>query len=404
MTQPVGTGNTSAQRASSVFQTVSQIGTYDPIRDRAQQQRRKTRQSWGIAVILGLLTLGVNLLALNLLLNGFSLGAKSAMVGALSAFAPMPIYLMLWLWLDRNDPEPPWAVALAFFWGGGVAILAAGFANGIFSEVVANWVSRDKAQILTAVLCAPIIEEFGKALGVLLFFIFMHDEFDGVTDGVVYAGVIALGFATCENVEYYGASYQTSGVKGLFGVVLVRGVMSPFLHSIFTSMTGIGFDIARDTGSKAVKIFAPVAGYLLAVSLHMLWNGLCSFLRPEHLLLAYFLFWFPLFIVFVSFNVYLGFREGRIIREMLEQEVTSGMITREHQTLASSWTRRITWLASSVVNGERFLARRRYIRAVTRLALCHYHVFRAEQVHGKTMSLPRLPDYRGDVIEWRDKI
>ena len=46
-------------------------------------------------------------------------GKSGALMGTLVAFLPAPFYLALWLWLDRYDPEPAWALAGAWLWGGG---------------------------------------------------------------------------------------------------------------------------------------------------------------------------------------------------------------------------------------------------------------------------------------------
>src|SRR5205823_13992716 len=49
-----------------------------------------------------------------------------------------------------------------------------------------------------------VIEEGSKGLGVLLAYLIFRKYFDDILDGIVYAGVVALGFATVENVLYYG--------------------------------------------------------------------------------------------------------------------------------------------------------------------------------------------------------
>src|SRR4029079_12058155 len=107
------------------------------------------------------------------------------------------------------------------------------------------------------VISAPLIEEGTKGLGVVLFMIFLRNEFDDILDGIVYAGVIALGFATVENVLYYGRTVSAGG-GGLLFILFLRGVLSPFAHSLFTSMTGIGCGISRETHNKTVKIIAPI--------------------------------------------------------------------------------------------------------------------------------------------------
>jgi len=40
-------------------------------------------------------------------------------------------------------------------------------------------------------------------------FFFKRKEFDGIVDGVVYATMVALGFAMTENVQYYGSALRS---------------------------------------------------------------------------------------------------------------------------------------------------------------------------------------------------
>ena len=59
---------------------------------------------------------------------------------------------------------------------------------------------------MMASFSAPLMEETLKGSAVLLLFLFKKDQFDDVLDGIIYAGVTALGFAMVENVEYYGGA------------------------------------------------------------------------------------------------------------------------------------------------------------------------------------------------------
>ena len=54
---------------------------------------------------------------------------------------------------------------------------------------------------------------------------------------------------------------------------LVRCLFSPFAHPLFTTFIGIGVGIAVGSRSRGVRIAAPLAGYLLAVVAHAIWNG-----------------------------------------------------------------------------------------------------------------------------------
>jgi hypothetical protein len=61
-----------------------------------------------IAVLLGLIVL---------LLIGVETGPIALMIGLVSATLPVPLYLVLVLWIDRYEAEPFWMLATAFFLG-----------------------------------------------------------------------------------------------------------------------------------------------------------------------------------------------------------------------------------------------------------------------------------------------
>src|SRR5690606_35923497 len=106
------------------------------------------------------------------------------------------VYLMPVLWLDRYDPEPAWLLALAFAWGALVAVVVSFVINTVFGLAVGIAVSPDVGQAAGAVMSAPIFEEGSKGLGLLILLIFFRKYFDDILDGIVFASVIALGFAT----------------------------------------------------------------------------------------------------------------------------------------------------------------------------------------------------------------
>jgi hypothetical protein len=85
---------------------------YDPMRDKG---RRYSPAS--LALIFGMLGLGAFLGLLVALLSFFELGLGASLAGVVVAFAPAPLYLAVWLWLDRNDPEPAWVLGACLVWG-----------------------------------------------------------------------------------------------------------------------------------------------------------------------------------------------------------------------------------------------------------------------------------------------
>ena len=60
-------------------------------------------------------------------------------------------------------------------------------------------------QLYGGSLSAPFVEEIVKAAVLYAIYRWRRHEFDGVLDGIVYAGMVGLGFAFTETVLYYAA-------------------------------------------------------------------------------------------------------------------------------------------------------------------------------------------------------
>lgn len=284
-----------------------------------------------IKIILGIIAALVALLLglIVLLLIGVETGPVALLIGLVSATLPVPIYLLLVLWIDRYEAEPYWMLGTAFFWGALVAVFFAYVINtaGSIAVVVLTNDMR-AAQTFGAVISAPIVEESAKALILFIFFFWKKDEFDGVIDGIVYAAMVGLGFAMTENIQYYGKAV-THGGDALTFVFVLRGFLAPFAHPMFTSLTGIGLGLARQSRYGLVKFIAPVFGLLAAISLHAIWNGSAVIFGGVGFILMYLLIMVPaFFIMFVVIALALR-REGQIVREFLVPDFHGGLLTQE---------------------------------------------------------------------------
>lgn len=369
-------------------------GLYDPAHDKG---RRPSVLS--LSVVLAMTGLGAFFGLLTVLLTFFELGPGAAFVGVCVAFLAAPVYVSIWLWLDRYDPEPAWALAGALVWGAGAATFVSGLANSLFTATLTSLTQNPGlSHFLSASISAPLVEEATKGLAVLLIFLFLRREFDGVLDGIVYAGIVALGFATVENVLYYGRVVAKEGAGGLLVVFILRGVLGPFGHAVFTSMIGIGCGVARQSHSAGVRIVMPLLGYAAAVLLHFLWNTLAALAGSvAGFLVVYIVIWAPLFLLFFSLVIWMGFREARVMRHMLGLEVARGLLSDDQADLVSSWLGRKRWLWSAFGNSRRLRARRAFIHAATRLALCYWHASRAHAAGGQTLSFGQIPHFQRDI-------
>jgi RsiW-degrading membrane proteinase PrsW (M82 family) len=324
-------------------------------------------------------------------------GEYAAMgIGALCALPPLAIYLWIPRLIDRFDPEPWWALALVLGWG---AIAACGVAatvnTGVEGLTTALAGDPQVGTIVGACVSAPIVEEGMKGLAVFGVFYFLRREFDGVVDGVIYATFAALGFAAVENIIYYSAAAKADAQGGALAATFVlRGVLAPWGHPLYTSMTGIGFGISRETSKVWLKWLAPLGGYACAVTLHAVWNVAATV--SGFLTILMLPLWFLFVFGFLGILIWLVVRKGRIIRAHLQDEVLLGNLTRDELELVCS---AFGGLHATFAWGGR--AGRRFVRAAARLGLCKWHAGRAMRGRKKTVSADWIVPLRQELFELR---
>ena len=200
------------------------------------------------------MTLVVVLCALPIaLVIGLSGAPDTLLLATFLAALPVGPLVACYLWLDRYEPEPRSLLALGLAWGAFVATAAALLLQGLGGFV--GTLSSD--QQLSFV--APLSEEFTKGAFLLLLLWWRRNELDGILDGIVYAGMVGIGFAFTENILYLAAAYNGTdgiapgGAEALTGTFLVRGIASPFAHPLFTAFIGIGVGVAVATRNPATR-------------------------------------------------------------------------------------------------------------------------------------------------------
>jgi RsiW-degrading membrane proteinase PrsW (M82 family) len=139
------------------------------------------RVALSLLAILFALFLGL----LVLIVIGIETGPVALMLGFITATIPVPLYVILVLWIDRYEAEPLWMLATAFFWGAVVATFFAILLNTTSQGIVGSLSNANAAEAFAAVIAAPIVEETGKAFILFIFFFWKKDEFDGVLDGII---------------------------------------------------------------------------------------------------------------------------------------------------------------------------------------------------------------------------
>ena len=292
-------------------------------RDAGSPTGRRTLRGW---LLVGFVVVGFTLAALVLAAYyDATLGVMTSLLALLLATIPLGIVIPTFLWLDRFEAEPTRYLLVAFLWGALVAALVAGVFNTGAHLVFSTATNSDAARLVTAVVTAPVVEEAAKGLLVLLVWWIRRREFDGIIDGMVYAGLVAAGFAFTENIQYLGLAYQEGGDAALTGIFIARGLFTPFAHPMFTVLTGIGIGIAASTRRRPLKVLAPLVGYVLACLAHALWN-LSAVTGGAGLLAVYLLVEVPIFLAFIALVVWARRREGRLIGRYLSPYADAGWL------------------------------------------------------------------------------
>ena len=294
------------------------------------------------------------------------LGVAASVIGMVLALLPLAGVLFAVHLVDRWEPEPRGLVVAAVAWGAVGAVALALLADVLLAPVLGP-LGPSTAEALSSVVQAPVVEEVAKAIGVLLIFVFGRRAFDGPLDGVVYGALVGAGFAFTENILYFATSLIEGGVGQVTFTFVLRGILSPFAHVMFTAVTGFALGRAARAGATAREAFGPlVAGTVGAIGLHALWNGSAVF---ADFFAVYVTLQVPLFLAFVAGVLLLRREENRLTRERLGDYARAGWFSQaEIDLLATPSGRRraVAWARS--LPGDRRPLMRTFIADATSLA------------------------------------
>ncbi|MBV8932483.1 MAG: PrsW family intramembrane metalloprotease [Kutzneria sp.] len=339
----------------------------------APPPRRRSHTRTVLAPVLGLIALGLCALIL-LGLGTAKVGQLPVLVGAAAALLPVGPVVAAFLWLDRWEPEPPKLLWLCFAWGACGATTCSLLINSTAEALGDRVLGHGGGDTIAATVSAPVVEEAAKGVLLIGLLVLRRRELNGLVDGVVYAGFTAAGFAFTENIYYFGRVFADYGfgnaTSGVIAAFILRGVLAPFTHPLFTAMMGIGIGIAARHRGRKVAVVAPLAGYLAAVLLHSLWNSSATLGGANAFLTVYFLVILPLLVAMITLVVWQRRREQRVIAKRLPGMVNAGWIARSEVDLLASLPGRRSWRAKARQRGGRPAARAvsDYQTAVTELA------------------------------------
>lgn len=188
--------------------------------------------------------------------------------------APAIFWMAYFYFKDRLQPEPFLKIGTTYLLGIGAALAVAEFLKllpllgipddpGLFME------GHRLKYLLYSIGVTGVIEEFFKFLPFLVF-VLNFRAFDEEIDGIIYASMVALGFASYENIQYLA---YMDGLE-----LLGRAFASPLTHTIFSSVWGYTAGRAR---LERRSLLRPS---ILGIGLAALFHGVFNFLTTSHVL------------------------------------------------------------------------------------------------------------------------
>ena len=257
------------------------------------------------------------------------------------------VYFIIIRSVDRYAPEPWWLLFLCLVWGAVGAVIPSIVGGSLGQEALNVALNENDtkrgAEIVenaSATFVAPLVEEPSKALGLLAVYLFFRrrvHETHGPLSGVVYGGIIGLGFSLTEDIVYIIGAANEAGGAGFIGVFFVRTILLGFGHATFTALTGLGFGLFV-TMQSDWRWLMPLLGLVGGMLIHAGRNLFASFLIGEGIGLVFVLLLHAMVMaVFFALLIWLGFRDRKRVIDGL-QGVAGVLISREeYDRIINPW-------------------------------------------------------------------
>jgi RsiW-degrading membrane proteinase PrsW (M82 family) len=219
-----------------------------------------------LMLIAGLLVFVGIVYALNSTFNAFLNGRNLLAAGVIIALVPAFIWLAFFYLQDRLEPEPKQFVLGMFVLG---AVLAAAVGIPLVENVfhISHWLYADTMTTLVGgILVVGFTQEFIKYAAVR-YTMYHSDEFDEVTDGIVYATAAGLGYATMLNIQFV---VSNGGVD--LGAGVIRMAVVALAQASFAGITGYFLGRAKFESE-------PIWWMPLGITLAAVMNGLFNWMR-----------------------------------------------------------------------------------------------------------------------------
>ena len=185
------------------------------------------------------------------------------MIVALFAIAVVPgLAISYWIYHQDKYEKEPYLILFACFIWGGISTIPAVLGQMYFRD------TEDPHSLLTTFLFSffviALTEELSKFLFLRLY-AYPKDAFNEPMDGIVYAVMVGMGFATLENLLY------TFGETGGITTAIGRAFTAVPAHGVFAVMMGAYVGLAKFIPEKRDQYM------LTSIALPVFFHGLYDF-------------------------------------------------------------------------------------------------------------------------------
>jgi protease PrsW len=165
--------------------------------------------------------------------------------------------VMLYIYLRDKDEREPLGLLLLSFLYGGLSTIVTLLISWPVNALILTKEDEVVHQFINAFFKVALIEEFSKFLFVR-FVLFHNKNFNEPFDGIVYAVMVSMGFATLENVIYVYQYGVATGIMRMFTAVPA--------HATFAIIMGYFIGKAKFTHRKI--IFFTLVALLMPAAFH----------------------------------------------------------------------------------------------------------------------------------------
>lgn len=231
------------------------------------------------------------------------------------AVGPVITIIVFFYAKDKNDREPFGVLLMSFFWGC-FSVLPAIILEYLLPHFIPDSQGTSLASMAIYTFGIVAVSEEGSKFIFLRYYSFRKRSFNEPYDGIMYAIMVGMGFATIENLLYiFGADTPQSRME----MAGIRAVTAIPAHATFAAVMGYYVGLAKFRKAASKRLMAE--GVFYAVLFHGAYDFfLFQQYSPGMYLGAILSLYFGLRFTFKAIRIHKKFQIGRAREPVLDTE------------------------------------------------------------------------------------